>query len=394
MIPSLHRPETVPGANAQRARLGVAAFFFANGSVVGGWVPHVPDRARTLHLNPAQLGAILLAAGIGATIAMPLAGWLTSRIGSKQVALIGGGLMPLALAGAVAAPAPWVMAIALLFFGFSGASMDVAMNAQGVLVEKRLGHRTISLFHGIWSLGGVLGSAATATALARGIRPVVVACVLAGFLVLIVLSARNRLYPHAEEFLHDRDHMTRPSGRLLLLGMLAFAAMLSEGAVADWSGLFLRLARSLGAGVVGYGYSAFAAAMVLGRLTGDRVVARITEVRALRFGGLLAAAGTLVILYTHSLGASLPGFALMGLGLSNVSPILYRSAGHVPGVAPGAGIATAVGIGYAGLLIGPPLLGVLGHSRGIASIFGVVTVLCLVLAIASAVLPHVRSSTV
>ncbi len=377
--------------SATRARIAVAACFFVNGSVIGGWVPHVPDKARELGLNPAQLGAILLAGGCGATLAMPLAGWLTSKIGSKRVVVIGGCLMPLALTLAVIAPAPWIMAVGLLLLGLSGASMDVAMNSQGVVVEKQMGRRTISLFHGVWSLGGMLGSAATAAALSRGYKPALVVGVLAGLLIAIIGIMQRGLIQHAAEQSHGRQHMTRPHGRLLFLGMLAFSAMLSEGAVADWSGLYLRVVRHLGAGVVGYGYSAFAAAMVIGRVTGDRFVARVSELRALRYGGLLAACGTIIVLSTHGLVASLPGFALMGFGLSNVSPILYRSAGQVPGVAPGAAIATAVGIGYAGLLIGPPLLGVLGRATGVGSIFIVVTLLCLALSFASPVLRHVHA---
>lgn len=169
--------------SATRARIAVAACFFVNGSVIGGWVPHVPDKARELGLNPAQLGAILLAGGCGATLAMPLAGWFTSKIGSKRVVVIGGCLMPLALMLAVIAPAPWIMALGLLMLGLSGASMDVAMNSQGVVVEKQLGRRTISLFHGLWSMGGMLGSAATATALSRGLKPGLVVGVLAALLM-------------------------------------------------------------------------------------------------------------------------------------------------------------------------------------------------------------------
>ncbi len=373
-------------STARRARLAVAAYFFANGSVVGGWVPHVPDKARALGLNPAQLGWTLLSAGCGAVLAMPLAGWLTSRVGSRRIAFLGGCLMPMALWCVVLSPRAWMMAAALFVFGMSGASMDVAMNSQGVLVEERLGRRTISLFHGLWSVGGVLGSAGSAAALSHGVRPVTVVSMLTFGLVAIAVGLRGLMLSHEHEQAHGRQHMTRPHGRLLLIGVLAFSAMLSEGAIADWSGLFLRVVRGLGAGVVGYGYSAFSAAMVLGRLTGDRVVASISEQRALFFGGLLAAAGVGVVLLSGGLGLALPGFAMIGLGLSNVSPILYRSAGSVPGVAPGAAIATAVGIGYAGLLIGPPLLGILGRSAGLPSIFYVIALLCVVLALASPIM--------
>ena len=371
---------------AQRARIAVAGYFFANGSAVGGWVPHVPDKARELALNPAQLGLTLLAAGCGAVLAMPLAGWMTSKVGSRRVAFVGACMMPLALCCMVLAPAAWMMAAALFVFGISGASMDVAMNSQGILVEERLGYRTISLFHGMWSVGGVLGSAISAAALSHGAKPVAVISVLTATLVTVAVSLRGAMLGHELEKTHGRQHMTRPHGRLLLIGILAFSTMLSEGAIADWSGLFLRVVRGLGEGVVGYGYSAFAAAMVIGRMTGDAIVARLTEQKALRYGGLLAVLGVGVVLFAHGLAVSLPGFALIGFGLSNASPILYRSAGSVPGVAPGAAIATAVGIGYAGLLIGPPMLGVLGRTAGLPSIFYVIATLCGLLSLASPIM--------
>lgn len=371
---------------AQRSRIAVAGYFFANGCAVGGWVPHVPDKARELGLNPAQLGLTLLAAGCGAVLAMPLAGWWTSNVGSRRVAFLGGCMMPMALWCMVLAPAAWMMAAALFVFGMSGASMDVAMNSQGILVEQRLGFRTISLFHGVWSVGGVLGSATSAAALSHGASPMVVISMLSAGLLAIAASLRGGMLGHEQEQAHGRQHMTRPRGRLLLIGVLAFSTMLSEGAIADWSGLFLRVVRGLGEGVVGYGYSAFAAAMVVGRFAGDRVVARLKEQRALCYGGLLAVAGVAVVLLAHGLAWSLPGFALIGFGLSNASPILYRSAGMVPGVAPGAAIATAVGIGYAGLLIGPPMLGVLGRSAGLPSIFYVIASLCGMLSLASPIM--------
>lgn len=362
-----------------RARLAVAALFFVNGMTVGAWVPYIPDRARLLGLNSAQLGMVLLASGLGCVFAMPLAGWLTARAGSEAVSVVAGSLFPAAMFCAVAAPSPLWMALALLLFGMAGASMDVAMNSHGVLVEEQLGRRTISLFHGIYSVGGVAGSALTSAAVAHGAPTTEAAAATAIFLIATVICARLFLLPHAATSQASRAHMLRPNGRLLLLGVLAFAAMVSEGAVADWSGLYLRVVRGLGAGIVGYGFTAFCAAMVLGRFTGDRVVAAIGEVWTLRAGALLGVAGLLVVVFVSVPTAAIGGFAVLGLGLANVSPVLYRTAGRLPGVASGAGIATTVGIGYAGLLIGPPALGFVGHAEGLSSIFIVLMGLCALL---------------
>ena len=366
-----------------RARLAVIALFFVNGMTVGAWVPYIPDRARILGLNPAQLGLVLLASGLGCVIAMPLAGWLTTRIGSRAVSTIAGMIFPLAMAAAVIAPSPLLMALSLLLFGIAGASMDVAMNSHGVLVEERLGRRTFSLFHGLYSMGGVAGSAFTSAAMARGSSAAWTAICTAIFLTALVFGAHLFLLPHVAEPKSTRAHMLRPKGRLLLLGILAFSAMVSEGAVADWSGLYLRLVRGLGEGVVGYGFTAFCAAMVAGRLTGDRIVAAIGEVWTIRMGALLGIAGLLMVILVPSPGAAIGGFAALGLGLANVSPVLYRAAGKLPGVASSTGIATTVGIGYAGLLAGPPILGFVGHSTGLRSIFCVLIALCALLLAAS-----------
>lgn len=365
------------------ARWAVAVFFFVNGGTVGAWVPHVPDRARVLGLNPAQLGGVLLAGGLGAVIAMPLAGALTGRFGSRAVITGASLLFPPALVAAVLSPSPLLMTLSLLVFGMAGAAMDVAMNSHGVLVEERLGRHTISLFHALYSLGGVAGSAITSAALSRSVTPRSIVITIAAALLLTVFAAYRFLLPHAEEPAHPRVHALRPHGRLLLLGLLAFSTMVSEGAVADWSGLFLRVVRGLGSGVVGYGFTAFSAAMVAGRLTGDYVVARLGEMRSLRVGGLIGVAGLLAVLILPQLPLTIAGFTLLGIGLANASPILYRAAGKIPGVPSGAGIATTVGIGYAGLLAGPPALGFVGEAAGISRIFVVMIGLCALLAIAS-----------
>jgi hypothetical protein len=278
--------------------------------------------------------------------------------------------------------------------------MDVAMNAHGVLVEKLLGHRTISLFHGLFSLGCVAGSASTSALLARHVAPHTIVIAIAATLAVLTLSASGVLLAHDAPHIRTRSATPRasatgltrllqqvrsrlPHGKLLMLGVLTFSTMVSEGAVGDWSALLLRVTRGLGDGVVGYGFTCFAAAMVLGRLTGDRVVARVGEVGALRLGGMLGVAGLGTMLASHTLPLMLLGFAVAGLGLANASPILYRSAGKLPGFAPGAAIATAVGVGYAGLLAGPPLLGFVAHIFGLPSVFIVLMGLCALLASAA-----------
>ena len=377
-----------PLQRAKVAQRAVATYFLANGIVMGAWVPHVPDRARELHLDPGALGWTLLASGLGAVMAMPIAGRMTARLGSRAVCRVSGIAFPIMLSAVILAPTAMLMTLALLCFGIAGASMDVSMNAQGIAVEEQLGERTISRLHGVWSIGSFTGAAITSFLLSRHLPPQFIVLSFSALVILLVLAATPVLFTRAEEGLHQQPHTLRPHGRLLLLGVVAFVSMVCEGSIADWSGLYLRVVRGAGLGVSGYGYAIFAALMVTGRLLGDSVVARFGEERTLFAGGLLAAAGLGVVIATgwqHLTGELwwLLGFALVGAGLANGSPVLYRTAGRVPEVPAGAGIATTVGIGYAGLLAGPPGLGFVGKHAGLTSILFCVMVLSCMMAFSS-----------
>jgi fucose permease len=181
-----------------------------------------------------------------------------------------------------------------------------------------------------------------------------------------------------------------PHPHLLLMGTLCFATMVSEGAMGDWSALLLRVVHRLPDGPSGYGYTCFAACMVAGRFSGDWVVTRLGEIRALRLGGAVSVTGLLLVLLAHPLPVVLAGFALAGAGLANASPMLYRTAATMPGFAPGEGLSTAVGVGYAGLLIGPPLLGLLAHAAGLPSIFWVLVGLSTILLLAAPLVARQR----
>jgi MFS family permease len=387
---------TVAGIPRSRvAQRATAAYFLVNGVGVGAWVPHLPDRARALHLDAGTLGWVLLSSGVGAVLAMPLTGRLIPRVGSRRICRLAGAIFPPMLPLLVMAPTPLLLALALLAMGISGGSMDVAMNAQGIAVEERLGERTLSRLHGLWSIGAFSGAAATSFLLVRHVPATLIALSIATLMLSTLLVASPWLLTYAEEGVQPHPRPFRPHRRLLLLGMVVFAAMVAEGSIADWSGLYLRLVRAAGQGVSGYGYAAFAALMVTGRLCGDRVVARLGEQRVLLLGALLAAAGLAVVVATGWAGFASPawwlaGFALVGAGLANCSPVLYRTAGRVPGVPSGAGIATAVGIGYAGLLAGPPALGFVGQQAGLTAILVAVIAMCGLLALAS---PLVRGLT-
>lgn len=385
----------VPAGRARRAQLAVATLFLVNGAAVGSWVPHIPERAHALGLNEAQLGSVLLAAGIGAVTVMPIIGPVLRRVGSRRVTIMSGLVFPALLALAILLPTVKLLVVTLFVVGLNGAAMDVSMNSHGVLIEKLLGKRTIALFHAVFSVGCFAGAGIHSFLMARGVPDRVLAPAFGAMLLLLVLLVAPLLLPQSiEQAQHAAEQaaappvikkhgLRLPHPRLLLLGILCFASMVSEGAMGDWSALLLRVVHRFPNGVAGYGYTAFAACMVLGRFLGDPFTAVVGELWALRIGGLVAAGGLLLVLLAHSLPWLLLGFALAGAGIANGSPILYRTAATMPGFAPGEGLSTAVGVGYAGLLVGPPLLGLLAHAAGLPSVFKVLLLLNLTLVLAA-----------
>lgn len=397
-----------PAKQVHRARIAVGVLFLVNGAAVGSWVPHIPERALALHLNAAQLGYVLLAGGIGALCAMPFCGRLLLRFGSRGLATVSGLLFPALLTAAILMSSVPLLVAVLFCTGLNAAAMDVAMNSHGVLVEALLRRRTVSLFHAIFSVGCFAGAGIQSVLMAVHVPDrVLVPAFGAVLLVLVAVvspgllghtleqkqqAAEHALLPPAPK--HEGLRARIPDPRLLLLGILCFSTMVNEGAMGDWSALLLRVVHHLGNGTSGYGYTCFAATMVLGRFTGDKVVAWLGEEQTLRLGGLLSAVGLLLVLLAQPLPLVLLGFALAGAGLANASPVLYRTAATMPGFAPGEGLATAVGVGYAGLLIGPPLLGVLGHAAGLPSIFWVLFGLTVLLASAAALVHRAQRQPV
>ena len=369
----------------EKARVATSFLFLVNGAIVGAWVPYIPERARELSLGAGALGATLLGGGLGAIIAMPLAGALIPRFGSRVISLAGGIGFSVAFWVAIAVPSRLTLFAALMTFGLFGAAMDVAMNAQAVLVERKTQRRILSSMHGLYSLGNMLGSFGVSAAFAHQVRRGALPVAISSLLAAAVLGCAGWLSGKDAEGGGRKASQRSFAPRLLGLGALVFAAMILEGATADWSGFYLRNVRSLGPGWAGVGFGIFSGFMLAGRLLGDRATARIGETLTLRLGGLLGAAGALLIVFGPGNFLSLLGFGLLGTGLANISPVLYRAAGQVSGIPPGVGLATAVGLGYAGLLAGPPALGGVAQAFGVQTIFFVLAGLCLLLCLSAGV---------
>jgi MFS family permease len=357
--------------------------FFMIGIGISVWAPLVPDAKLRLGLDDASLGTLLLALGIGALVALPLAGPLVQSRGPRAV-MLGAGLVFCALMPVLAvAPSVPLLALALALFGASTAAVDIAMNVQAVQVEKATGRTLMSGFHGAYSVGALVGSLAMAGLLALGLRALPSAALLAVLCAVALLGHARGMLPRAIGAKPPR--LILPRGRLAMIGVLCFAAFLLEGAILDWSGVFIRFELGQPASRAGLGFGALSLAMAAGRLTGDSMVRRLSPDAVLRTGAGLAAAGFTLAVLAPSLPVFLGGCALIGLGVANMVPILFSAAGRVPGMPEGVAIAAAATPGYAGLLAGPVLVGWAAQATSLPMAFAGLGVMALAVGLSAGV---------
>lgn len=372
------RGSAVPGLAA--AKRATRLIFLVSGIGMSTWAPMVPYAKARLGLDDAQLGMALLAFGGGSMLSMPFVGWLAHRLGNRTLIVASGLLMCVALPLLAMVSSIAALVAVLLYFGVMLGAVDVAMNAHAVDVERLDGGRLMSGFHGLFSVGGLTGAAVMSGLLALGLPLIYAAIAIAALLVALVIWLRGDLLDDAP-VANDapRQALGMPHALAWLLGLLCFVSFLAEGAMLDWSAVFLRDFRDVPASSAGFGYACFSVAMAMGRLAGDRFVGRFGPEWAVRIGAALAAAGFLVVACVPGAAMSLLGFVLIGIGASNIVPVMFSAAGRLPGTPPAIAIATATTLGYAGLLSGPALIGFVAHASNLPMAFaGVAGLLVLV----------------
>lgn len=382
MSTSLSAPVSFPPGTAERARWAVTGLFFVHGGVFGIWAAQIPLVKDRLSLSPEVLGTTLLCLAVGALLAMTGAGALGHRMGSATLARIGGALFCLFLPLPALVPGVWSLAAALFLLGAAGGVMDVAMNTHGAQVESELGRPIMSSLHGMWSLGGLIGAGAGGALLAV-LSPLQQVGTAAAVLVVMLLVVQAWLLPVRAARAARSGGGWRPVPGTLLLGVLTMLAFMSEGAVLDWSAIYLRDGLGGAAEMAGLAFAGFSGTMALGRFLGDGLRRRYGGLRLLWLGGLLAAGGlALALTMPHPVPAA-AAFALAGLGLSNVVPVLLSAAGRChPADAPRA-IATVATLGYVGVLMGPALFGYVAGFLSVAAAFAMIAVLCAVISLLS-----------
>jgi MFS family permease len=371
-----------------RAFWTTMACFLVHGLVVSTWVSRIASVKTALALSDGALGLALLGTAIGSVTAIPICGSLVSRLGSRRTAQWTAAGFCISLIAIAFARDGQALFAALLFYGAMAGANDVAMNAHAVATEKLLGTPTISRFHSMFSIGGIAGAGLGAVIAGRGVSATLHLVVAAAAILAITLVATRQLVETRNGASHAaRASFRRVPGVLLALSAIGFCIFLSEGAIADWTAVYLKQILGAGEGLAPVGYAVFSAAMSVFRLTGDAITLRLGRARVIRCGGALAAAGLTFALLVHSPYLSMVGFAAAGAGFSSIIPLVFAAGGRIPGLSEGAGVATVSGLGYMGFLAGPPAIGFLSEltslrvglfllvalSIAAASLVGVVT---------------------
>ena len=370
-----------------RARWSTRAQFVVLGILSGAWGAHIPSVKQHYNLNEATLSITLLAFAVGVLFSLFFVGRVVEKLSARVAALCGGVLMSAALASILFMPGfAFVLPVAFVF-GASASLFDVAINTEGTELEHVTNNPIMGNLHGMFSTGGMAGAAIVAALLRIDMVPwqqlVVISAVMA---VVVMVAARGMLETHSSDD-EAKKHFAWPRGLLLVLGLLILAGMIAEGVMYDWSVLYLKQEIGMPQAEAALGYAAFSAAMAIARFSTDALRKRFSERKLLFVGGCVAATAMSIVLLSANAWVAFIGFALVGAGLALVAPILFSAATLVPGVSRAAAIASVTSIGYAGFMVGPPLIGGIAHATSLSVALTVVVVSAALLAFGSRYVP-------
>ncbi|MGJ7508021.1 MFS transporter [Variovorax sp. GT1P44] len=364
-----------------RMRWASRAQFFGSGFVFATWGVHIPTVKSHYGVNEAELGLAMLAAGVGALLGLTQASRWIGRRGVRATAGASGSVYALLLAGLLVMPAYWALLGLLVVFGILTSVFDVSINTEAAQLELRGGKPLMSGMHGMFSLGGMIGATTGGAAIAAGMAPqhhlLLVAIVMA---LSIGLSARWMLPKETTASSSDDGSFRLPRGALAVLGLLAALGLIAEGAIYDWSVLYLHQELGSPQQQAALAYASFSAAMATARFGGDAMRARFAPAVLLRGSALLAAASMTLVLVTSAPWLALIGFAGVGVGFANVVPILFAASARVPGVEPARGIAAVSAAAYLGFMAGPPVIGFLAQLSSLTAALYVVVAFAAALA--------------
>jgi fucose permease len=385
------RPAQLSGA-FPKERIAVCLLFLANGFYTGAWSLKIPELSERLNLSPFYIALIVVFFGLGSITIMPLCGAQIAKHGSSVVARGTGIVFLFTMLFISLAPNAWTAAIAVFLFGGFAGAMDVAMNANAVEVEKSMRKAIMSSCHAFWSLGALIGSSAGGYMIEHfGALPHSIIITVADAIVLFAaLSMILHDGPHIEEAHAESGPKPSLFNSPLpwLIGIMALFCMVQEGIVIDWSALYLN--RDLGSSLTLAAFAAgsFHGAMTIMRFFGDGIRDRLGAVTTMRVSGVIAFAGMLIGGFAPNAWVAIAGFALSGLGISNMVPIAFSAAGNLPGMAKGVGLSVVTIMGYSGTLFAPTLFGFIAEHVGFAAIYIGTPMLLIVVLLLSSLARH------
>ena len=388
MTPSssfLHRSLTKVFANlyhffTHRQALAVGLTFAADSLMFGSWVAYIPHVKTTLGMNDAQLGLALFGMPIGLLSMNPFSAGIIARRGLAKTTVGATLAMAVAFALPVWMPERWSLMAALAIVGAAVALMNVAMNTCATNIERADRVYIMSSCHGMWSMGGMVGSGTAAALIAAGSTPHIHLALLAALVILLTIVGLRPVLatvPEDERTDGSGSKFTLPNRDLLLMIFIGMVVSLGEGVAFDWSAVYLH--DSLGAPeqIAALGFTFFSLTMMSMRFTGDVLIPRFGERNLLLFSALLTFFALLVIIFSPTRLVGILGFLLLGAGVALGAPILFNAAARVPGLAPGAGLATYATFSFIGFLAGPPVIGFIGETFGLHIGFALVAGLAL-----------------
>ncbi|AVZ07063.1 MFS transporter [Acinetobacter pittii] len=369
-------------------RLATRLSFFSLGFATAAWAPLIPFAQQRLNLNHADFGLLLLCMGIGSMIAMPATGALVKRWGCRPLIALALMLLMVLLPSLTMWSSIVTMAVALFIFGSAAGCLGVAINLQAVVVEKHSVRALMSSFHGMCSLGGLTGAMLVTALLAVGLSAlmstlsvVMILLVIGGVAIPSCLTSFEQDEKPHEDTTQAPKKLYRPDGIILLIGVMCFIAFLSEGAAMDWGGIYLTSKYQLNPAFAGLAYTFFALSMTTGRFAGHILLKQWGEKNIVTYSAIGAAIGMAVIVTAPVWQVVVLGYALLGLGCSNIVPVMFSRVGRQNNMPKAAALSLVSTIAYTGSLSGPALIGLIGEWTGLSTVLTGVAVLLFIIAL-------------
>jgi len=362
-------------------RIAVSSFFFLAGICFFSWASRIPDIQAKLQVNNAALGGILLCLPVGLLVSLPAAGFLVAKYGSRIIVMLSAILYAVTLPMLGFAASPTQLMITLFVFGFGGNMLNISINTQAVGTEGLYQKPIMASFHGIWSMAGFTGAAVGTLMVRFHIIPPYHFLSITGIAALILLIFSGNLLQKDSNRNEKHPIFARPDKSILSFGLIAFCAMICEGAMSDWSGIYFAKVVKPGAAWVTVGFTAYVCTMATGRFVGDWVAYRLGMKKMLQWSGMLTAGGLLLAVFFPQFIPATIGFLLVGAGVSSVIPMIYSTVGKSKIMSPGVAIAAVSTIGYLGFLFGPPFIGFIAQATNLRISFGLIAVMGTLIAV-------------